>query len=109
MPESVRRADVVQVAGGQITTAADCVAAEVPLEVRLHGEPFSVIMRTPGADHDLSVGFLFTEGVIRGAGDIARVEDGDAPNVVNVTLTPQRAAIVPELLGQRRQVTMNSS
>ena len=91
------------------TEARDCVAAEVPLEVRLHGEPFSVIMRTPGADRDLCVGFLFTEGVLRGAGDIARIEDGDAPNVVNVTLTPDRAAIVPELLGQRRQVAMNSS
>jgi len=93
----------------QTTEAVDRVAAEVPLEVRLHGEPFSVIMRTPGADHDLCIGFLFTEGVLRGAGDIARVEDGDAPNVVNVTLTPERATIVPELLGQRRQVAMNSS
>jgi FdhD protein len=85
------------------------VAAEEPLEVRLQGEPFSVIMRTPGADHDLAVGFLFTEGVLRGAGDISRVEDTDSPNIVNVRVTPQRAEAVPDFLGQRRNVTMNSS
>jgi FdhD protein len=66
-------------------------------------------MRTPGDDHDLAVGFLFTEGVLRGAGDIARVEDTESPNVVNVRVTPQRAEAVPEFLGQRRNVTMNSS
>ena len=105
----VVQVDVLRADAQQTTPGIDRVAAEVALEVRLHGEPFSVIMRTPGTDHDLTIGFLFTEGVVRGAGDVARVEDGDAPNVVNVTLTPQRAAVVPELLGQRRQVTMNSS
>jgi FdhD protein len=105
----VQQTDVLMVDGGLASQASDRVAAEVPLEVRLQGEPFAVIMRTPGTDHDLAVGFLFTEGVIRGAGDVARVESTDSPNVVNVRLTPQRAEIVPELLGQRRQVTMNAS
>ena len=101
--------DMLRADATQTTRATDQVAAEAPLEVRLHGEPFSVIMRTPGADHDLTAGFLFTEGVLRSADDLARIEDGDAPNVVTVTLSEARAAIVPELLGQRRQVTMNSS
>ena len=101
--------DVLRAEANQSTRTTDQVAAEAPLEVRLHGEPFSVIMRTPGTDHDLTAGFLFTEGVLRSADDLARIDDGDAPNVVNVTLSDARAAIVPELLGQRRQVAMNSS
>ncbi|MSO82226.1 MAG: formate dehydrogenase accessory sulfurtransferase FdhD [Acidobacteria bacterium] len=105
----VVQVDVLRADAQRTTPGIDRVAAEAPLEVRLHGEPFSVIMRTPGTDHDLALGFLFTEGVVCGAGDVARVEDGDAPNIVNVTLTPARAALLPELLGQRRQVTMNSS
>ena len=109
MGSEVVEVDVLKTEKHQTTEAVDRVAAEVPLEVRLHDEPFSVIMRTPGADHDLCIGFLFTEGVVRGSGDLARVEDGGAPNVVNVTLTSARAGIVPELLGQRRQVAMNSS
>ena len=106
--ESVR-VNVLKCEGDIATDAVDDVAAEVPLEVRLHDEPFSVIMRTPGSDHDLTLGFLLTEGVIRTVGDVATLEEGDTPNVVRVTLTTDRAALVPTLLGNRRQVTMNSS
>ena len=101
--------DVLRAGAQRATPATDSVAEEAPLEVRLHGEPFSVIMRTPGADLDLTAGFLFTEGVIRGASDIAAFDDSGAPSVVDVTLSPARAAIVPDLLGSRRQVAMNSS
>ena len=92
----------------EATSELDRVAAEVPLEVRLHGEPFSVIMRTPGADTDLAAGFLLSEGVVRAAADIASI-DSATPDIVDVMLSPLRATILPELLGQRRQVAMNSS
>ena len=105
----VVQVDVLKAEARRTTAATDRVAEEVPLEVRLHGEPFSVIMRTPGADIDLTAGFLFTESVVRAAEDIEHIEPGDAPNVVNVTLAPHRAADVPDLIGQRRQVAMNSS
>jgi len=101
--------DVLRADAQRATQSTDRVAEEVALEVRLHGEPFSVIMRTPGADLDLAAGFLFTEGVVHDASDIAAIAAGGAPNVVDVTLSPARAAVVPELLGSRRQVTMNSS
>jgi FdhD protein len=101
--------DVLRVDNDQLDPAVDRVATEVALEVRLEHQPFSVIMRTPGSDHDLAAGFLFSEGVIRRAEDIRSIKDGDSPNVVNVTLSLERAVIVPELMGQRRQVAMNSS
>ena len=37
--------------------ATDAVAVEAALEVRLNGQPFSVTMRTPGADRELAAGF----------------------------------------------------
>src|SRR5206468_271030 len=101
--------DVVRVDDRGTRSAVDHVAAEQPLEVRLEGVPFSVIMRTPGADEDLAVGFLYSESVILRAGDIRRVESTDSPNVINVRLSRERAEILPELLGQRREVVMNSS
>jgi FdhD protein len=107
--DPVRSVDMLHVEGGRATPASDRVAVEVPLEVRLQGEPFAVIMRTPGDDRHLAVGFLFTEGVLRGVGDLARVEETESPDIINVRVTPQRAEIVPELLGQRRNVAMNSS
>ena len=50
---------------GSATPRADRVAVEEPMEVRVNGAPFAVIMRTPGADRDLAAGFLLAEDVIR--------------------------------------------
>ena len=61
----------------------DGVAVEAPLEIRLHGRPAAVLMRTPGGeleDRELVTGFLFCEGVIDAAREILAVERvEDAP------------------------------
>ena len=54
------------------------------------------------------LGFLFSEGVIRSADDVRLVEIV-SPNRANVRLSRARTEILPEVLGQRRQVAMNSS
>ena len=52
----------------------------------------SITMRTPGNDAELAVGFLFTEGIVRGFDQIAHVEHcgpanaGGLRNVIKVTL-----------------------
>jgi FdhD protein len=109
MPNSFRHVDVVRAQQNDATAEQDRVAVEEPLEVQLEGQPFSVIMRTPGADADLAVGFLFSEGVVRNADDVRMVEVADAPNRINVRLSRSRAEILPDLLDKRRPVTMNSS
>jgi FdhD protein len=58
--------------------SADVVATEEPLEIRLRWggtqtRTVAVTMRTPGADRELAAGFLFAEGVIGGAAQIARI------------------------------------
>ena len=63
--------DVVRVLGSRRTADVDYAAAEEPLEIRLHGRSFVVIMRTPGADRELAAGFLLAEQVIRGDDDLA--------------------------------------
>ncbi|HEX6115765.1 MAG TPA: formate dehydrogenase accessory sulfurtransferase FdhD [Solirubrobacterales bacterium] len=42
----------------------DEVAVEEPLEIRVDGRPLAVTMRTPGADDELALGFLYGEGLI---------------------------------------------
>jgi FdhD protein len=108
MVDVVQPVDLVRFENGRSSPDVDRVAAEVALEVRLDDQPFSVIMRTPGEDEALTAGFLFSESVIRDAADLERIER-QSPNVVNAILSRERAAIVPEVLGQRRQVVMNSS
>jgi FdhD protein len=108
MTESSRRVDVQRISSGRLDCASDRVAVEAPLEVRLNGHPFAVIMRTPGADADLAAGFLFAEGVLRTADDMHRIETIDA-GALNVTLGRSRAEILPDLLSARRSVVQNSS
>jgi len=65
----------------------DLLAVEEPLEIRIGGRPLAVTMRTPGGDIDLAAGFLFTEGVVRAADDIAEIRKCD-DNVAEVRLRP---------------------
>ncbi len=70
--------------GGQ-----DIVTVEEPLEIRIDCKPIVVTMRTPGCDHELAAGFLWTEGVIRHVDEIDSIEHcaGSQPgNVVTVRL-----------------------
>lgn len=107
MASAFERVSIVRFADDRQQADSDLVAAEQPLEVRLNGESFSVIMRTPGADRDLVAGFLFSESVIRRAADIERIDaQGD---VIDVTLAGEKASSLPALLASRRQVMTNSS
>jgi FdhD protein len=115
MTHAFRAVDVTRVRAGARLEACDRAATEEPLEIRLHGRPFAVVMRTPGADRELAAGFLLSEGVLRSAdelGTIAHCTDADAEhpeNVINVTLAGGSAESLARLLASRRQVTMNSS
>jgi FdhD protein len=79
--------------GDEARADEDALAVEEPLEVRLNGKPLAVIMRTPGHDDELALGFLHGEGMIHGREDIAGMRalrdhrNGIARNRVVVRLT----------------------
>jgi FdhD protein len=91
----------------------DLVAVEAPLEVRLNGERFAVIMRTPGADVHLALGFLFSEKVIARREDVIRVEawpgDPVLGNRLNVLLESTAERALEERMRERRHVAMTSA
>lgn len=107
--------DITTIHDGDARRRADHVAVEEPLEIRLHGEPFAVIMRTPGDDEALTAGFLFSERVIWGAGDLGEIapctdpEHAQASNILNVTLAGRAKRELDRLLAGRRQVVTNAS
>ncbi len=74
----------------------DQLTVEEPLEIRIAHRSLAVIMRTPGHDRELAMGFLLTEGVITQAEDVLTLEeelDEDGlplANVLNITLRSQR-------------------
>jgi FdhD protein len=106
----VRPVRVLHVSPQGASSRPDVTAAEEPMEVRVDGEPFAVIMRTPGADHDLTVGFLFAERVIRSATDVLSITRGaESHNVLDVRLIDTRARELAGRADVRRRVVMNSS
>ena len=55
---------------GKWSESPDMVVTEEPLQLMLDGEALSVVMRTPGHDVELSLGLMFSEGVLRLATDV---------------------------------------
>jgi FdhD protein len=100
---------------GQAAAERDSVAVEEPMEVRVNGASFAVIMRTPGADRDLAAGFLLAEDVIRSVDEIGTIEycqdaeDEGRDNTINVTVVGEAVERLEARLGERRQVTMTSA
>ena len=122
MFSALKEIEIVRVRDGNRRPDVDRTAVEEPLEVRLHGRPFAVIMRTPGADLTLTAGFLLAERVLASADDLATIDhcreqpaprdssgDPHPENVVNVTLIGRSAAGLEQAMADRRQVLGNSS
>ena len=87
---------------GQATVHAGVVIEE-PLEIRIDGRSVAVLMRTPGLEKELAVGFCLGEGLVSDLMDVGLVQhcgrggpvegdegDGlnDSRNRVDVTLLP---------------------
>ena len=58
---------------GEGDARRDRVAVEEPLEIRVDGEAVVVTMRSPGAEAELALGYLYSEGWIENAADVERV------------------------------------
>jgi FdhD protein len=99
-PGSTIRVRVREVDGRAARHRDDTLATEEPLEIRVAwpgqpARPLVVTMRTPGADFELSAGFLRSEGLLDSPDDVARIAYCPDPvltpeqlyNVVTVDLT----------------------
>jgi FdhD protein len=85
------------VAGAEAT--ADELVEEAPVEFRLGGVPIAVLMRTPGEDEQLALGFSLTEGIVLNPDEVAAVRltegstEGDRYEIVladGVTVDPEQ-------------------
>ena len=92
------QADVLAMRNRVRFDQADWLAAEEPLEIRVCGPDqdaisVAVTMRTPGHDHELAIGFLYTEGLVRSCKEIVAIDSGPALlqeqpcNIVTVRLS----------------------
>jgi FdhD protein len=114
--KGVARREVQKLSGGVLRPAAeDDIVAEEPLEIRAQGDTLAVTMRTPGADRELAVGFLFAEGVIGSRDDVGSVAHCGRPgeegfgNVIDVTAAPGFMLDVDKLSATRRGTLTTSA
>lgn len=114
--------DLWRLEAGELQAGTDQLAAEEPLEIRLRageGEaraesPLAVTMRTPGADEELALGFLYAEGVITSPDEVRGLEVledpwglPDAPS--NVLAVDLRANELPDLARLERSFFVSSA
>jgi FdhD protein len=120
MQSSIVEVPVHKIQGTQSRVLAqDALAIEEPLEIRLSydaegkrtSKSLSITMRTPGHDFDLAAGFLFTEGIVQEATQIADMQHcakagGGEANVVRVDL---RADVAIDFARLQRHFYTSSS
>ena len=71
---SFRSSQVHRWSEGQTEEFDDQLTVEEPLQVVVDGRPLAVLMRTPGNDDHLVMGFLLTEGIISVPGQVRRID-----------------------------------
>ena len=81
--------------------ADDAIAAEVPVALAYNGEPFAVMMATPGDIDDFALGFSLSEGIVDRADEL-RI-DGIEESVDGIAVAMTIAAARAEALGARRR------
>ena len=85
---------------------------EEPLEIRLDGKSVAVVMRSPGNDEELAVGFLYTEAILKSADELGGVElkqDPKNPELANVVEVTSAKGINLEKRGWQRNFVSASS
>ena len=83
---------------------------EEPLSMRIEGDPYAVVMRTPGDEVNHAAGFFLSEGLVNHRDDFTTIgyctEEG--VNVVTATLKPGQKRVVKDLLERRGFVSQTS-
>jgi FdhD protein len=98
--------DIVRYEAGTWSRGMDHLAIEEPVEVRLGGVPIAVLMRTPGLERELVLGFALTEGILLSPSELAEVHNLGDGHRWELILAPG-VAVDPEQF--RRSVYTSSS
>jgi FdhD protein len=113
-PERVLSTRVTHWQNAEQAQREESLTVEEPCEIRLGGRSLAMIMRTPGHDHELALGFLLSEGLIQGADDVQAVQDvsdDEGMPLVNVVAITLREPLMQEVMATafQRHFTVSTS
>ena len=102
--------DMVLHENQRVEVLRQALIMEEPLSIRIDGQPYSVVMRTPGDEVYLAAGFCLAEGIVDHPDDFATIgfctEAG--VNVVTATLTDERRKRAAAVLERRGFISQTS-
>lgn len=101
---------VIEFKEGKLSQQTQVLITEEPLSIRIEGQPYSVVMRTPGDEISHVAGFCLAEGLVDAPEDILTIgfcKENDT-NVATVTLAPERRLKVADLLERKGFVSQTS-
>jgi FdhD protein len=89
-PKSYRSVSATHQNDGCPSNSESTIIVEEPLEIRVNGKPYAVVMRTPGNEIELAAGFCLTEGIVDSFDEIGAIgfctdAGTDSENVIAVT------------------------
>jgi FdhD protein len=106
---TVTLAVLLQKGKTKTSTRLDLIREE-PLSIRVQGQPYAVVMRTPGDELAHVAGFCLAEGILDSPDDIETIAscEGEATNVVTLTVTPARLRTITGVLERRGFVSQTA-
>lgn len=71
--DSLKKYEILKIRKGESYKEEDIVAVEYPFTIFLNDKEFATLMCTPNSFMDLTVGFLFSEGIINSKDDLSDI------------------------------------
>jgi len=101
----IKQKAIVKIVGNQTETISDFLSIEEPLQIQVEmGDSMnreikniSVTMRTPGNDEELSIGFLFTEGMVHHIDQLDCSKNQIKENQISLFLKPGNVIAINQL------------
>jgi FdhD protein len=108
---SVKEFKALKYSSGELKEVNDKLTVEGPLQILVNGEAFSITMRTPGDDKELTRGLLFTEDVLIKTPDpfkyqVANIDAEGMVEATNVIADPSELG--PGIEKQRSLTSVSS-
>jgi FdhD protein len=102
--------EVIRYYNGKSVKCPDVLLGEEPLVIRIDGQPYATIMRTPGEEIFHAAGFCLSEGIVDDFKDFASIgfcKDMDA-NVVEIILTTETHKRAEKILEKKNLISLSS-
>jgi FdhD protein len=108
--DNIESFDVIRCYEGKCLKRPHDLIGEEPLVIRIDGQVYTTIMRTPGEETFHAAGFCLSEGIVDKLNDFASIgfcKDMDA-NVVEIFLTPETHKRAEKILEKKNLVSLSS-